>query len=325
MTIPAAILRAQRASLFGLGNAIYSGPGLGADLPAYDLGAPGVIRELKRALVALASAESDPFKKSAADVATEQTWKLITDDDEWNGPAAEELLLALSRYRPHAILNALQIGEPYVQQGLPGGPPQPAVNGLELIAGAVRVRLGGAPLMKIYEAWRAQGCTFQATCLAPPSAMSKPPDATPVTRSLAGTRLVPPATGVAPGLLASLAAQDVTQQALWQLALNASTEAERTQLANSMTVARHARDAAAIAAIDSVPIVPVIILPASTEGDCVKQGGFWEPAGQTCTMPGALPPGPTPGPSQASLAGPLAIVGLLALGYWWATKKKGGR
>ena len=339
MAIPAAILQAQRAALFGYGGdqytyaprhsvdrgfAIYSGQGLGAALGAYDLNAPGAVQELKRALVALAAAESDPFKKSGADVATEQTWKLITDDDNWDGPAAEELLLALSRYRPRAILSTLQIGEPYVQQGLPGGPPQPAVNGLELIAGAVRTRIGGVPLMTKYEAWRAQGCLLQATCFAPPSVISKPPDATPVTRSLAGSRLVPPASAD-PALLATVAAQDVTQQTLWQLALNAATEADRAQLSSSMTVARSARDAAATAAINSAPPRPGISVDTSTEVACVKQGGLWNQGQLSCTLPSALPPGAGPAPSQASLAGPLAILAVLGLGYWWATKKKGGR
>jgi len=332
MTIPAAILRAQRASLFGLGNAIYSGPGLGADLPAYDLGAPGVIRELKRALVALASAESDPFKKSAADVATEQTWKLITDDDSWDGPAAEEFLLAISRYRPHAIIDALHISEPYVQQGLPGGPPQPVVNGLELIAGAVRQKIGGVPAMVKYEAWRAQGCTFQATCFAPPSTISKPPDATPVLLTQRGVRIVPSA-NADPAQLGLVAALDAQQQAVWKFAMAATNEQQRAQLASSMVSARTTRDAAALAAGGVVPPQPpqpvqpgppVVVTPAETA--CVTAGGFWDPSKLACTMQSAPPaPAPEPPPSQASLAGPIAILAVLGLGYWWATKKKGGR
>jgi hypothetical protein len=320
MAIPAAILQAQRASLFGLGNEIYSGPGLGADLPAYDLNTPGAVQELKRALVALASAESDPFKKSSAHVATEQTWKAIVDDDTWDGPAAEELLLAISRYRGAGV----QIGEPYVQQGLQGGPPQPAVNGLELIAGAVRQRLAGVPAMTKYEAWRAQGCLLQATCFAPPSAVSKPPSDTPVTRTFQGLRLVPP-TDATPASLATLAAADVTQQTLWQLAMKASTEAERAKLASFMTVARASRDAAAQAAIDSVPGRQGTPVDTTLEVACVQKGGFWDQGQLSCTMPSALPQPGAPPTAQASLAGPLVIVACAALGYWWVTKKKGGR
>ena len=335
MAIPAAILQAQRASLFGYGGdqytyapkrsvdrgfAIYSGQGLGADLPAYDLNAPGAVAELKRALVALAAFESDVFKKAAADVATEQTWKAITDDDSWDGPAAEELLLAISRYRGAGV----QIGEPYVQQGLPGGPPQPAVNGLELIAGAVRQRLAGAPAMTKYEAWRAQGCLLQATCFAPPSAISKPPDATPVTRTFVGNRLVPPA-GADPTALANLAALDSQQQAAWKLALTASTEAERAGDAAVMATLRGLRDAAAQVAIASAPGRQGTTVDTSQEVACVQKGGFWTQDPPACTMPSALPQPGAPPSAQASMAGPLAIVAVAALGYWWVTKKKGGR
>jgi hypothetical protein len=139
----------------------------------YDLNAPGAVLELKRALVALAQAGADPLK-SPADPIQETVWKEIIltgpHAESWEGAAADELVTAISRYAPGS-----EIAGPYIQlggsnfgkYGIVGGA-QPTAAGLEVIAGAVEVKLSGQPAMQQYLKWR--GGTF-----APPSTVSGPP------------------------------------------------------------------------------------------------------------------------------------------------------
>lgn len=140
----------------------------------FDLNDPEVMAELKRALVALAQYEVDPFRN--ADPATEMVWKQIVLEgpyaDAWDGASADEYITAISRYASEPYF---KIVGPYFQlggsrfgrYGIVGGP-QPTAAGLEVIAGAVNEKLGGTPKMERYLAWR--GGMF-----APPSQTSGPP------------------------------------------------------------------------------------------------------------------------------------------------------
>lgn len=146
---------------------------LGDTSQPFDLRSPAAVLELKHALVALAQHGSDPLKVS--DPIQEDRWKRIQLTGPgaagWEGPAADELVAAISR---HA--KASGIAPPYIQlggssfgkYGIVGGP-QPTAHGLEVIAGAVQTLLGGAPQMTQYLAWR--DGTFK-----PPSSVSKPPE-----------------------------------------------------------------------------------------------------------------------------------------------------
>jgi len=318
------IARMQHEQILGLGGETYTYgqirhalpySGLGADLAPYDLNAPGAVAEVKRSLRSLAEAESDPFKKCPIEVVTETTWKDLTDDDVWDEAAAEEMLLAASRYRGMGW----QVPPPYVQQGEPGGGPQPSVNGLELIAGAANQRLGGSTKMKLYEAWRKAGCTFQATCFDPPSAVSRPASETAVTRTLVtGPRKVAPPTAT-DDYQAAIKAADDYQQALWMQAAEAPNETERLRLALFMKQAAQARDAVVDAAAAAAPVRTGTTTVDDANRKCQDAGGKYDVATGICT--GAK----KKEPSQAGL---YIGVGLAAVALFWAlgsASKKGGR
>lgn len=280
-----------RGQLFG---SPYSGMGLGALLVPYDLGQPGRVAELKRVLYALGKAGADPFKKAPGAVITETTWQSVTDDDTWDGAAEDELVLAVSRYRGMGW----QVPEPYVQKGpvVGGGGPQPAVNGLELLAGAANEALAGAVKMKLYEAWRKDGCALSATCFDPPSAISRPPTETVVVPTQnTGLRLALPAS--APEAFHALVhVHDLQLENLWKAGLSSTTEAERQDVANALAQARAARTAVVTALLAE----PAARSPQGTtqapEETCKHIGGTWQPATELCRLPMPPPPGLTPKP-----------------------------
>lgn len=125
----------------------------------YDLNQPGAVAEVKRVLVALAQRQSDPLR-NPADPAMEDLWKYIDTDkafvDAWDGPTADEFVLATSRYKdlvngPHAQLVELQGASG--TRSIVGGP-QPTVRGLELLAQASHRYLADTPQLTTYLAWR---------------------------------------------------------------------------------------------------------------------------------------------------------------------------
>jgi hypothetical protein len=139
----------------------------------FDLNAPGVVVEIKKALVALAQADADPLR-NPDDPIQETVWQHIVlqgpHADAWEGAAADELVTAMSRYAPTTGLQGpfVQLGgSKFGKYGIVGGA-QPTAQGLEVLAGAVQQRLGGQPAMTKYLAWR--GGAF-----APPSTVSGPP------------------------------------------------------------------------------------------------------------------------------------------------------
>lgn len=180
--------REQRVALMGVSN--YEGPGaamrafhpyvgrpsaLGDTAQPFDLNAPGVVREIKQALVALARLGADPLR-NPTDPITETTWKRVSDElsdpyaaDAWTGATADEYVTMLSRYPdlrsaldgPFTQLGGSKFGK----YGIVGGA-QPTAHGLEVLAGAVRQQTGQS-LMPLYEAWR--GGVFP-----PPSSVSAP-------------------------------------------------------------------------------------------------------------------------------------------------------
>lgn len=277
----------------------------GADLPPYDLGAQGAVAEVKRALRALGELHADPLRNPpGTDIATETTWKAITlHDDLWDDVAAEEFLLAVSRYRGLGW----QVPEPYAQLGEPGAAPQPTIGGLELIAGAVHDRLGGSPPMVRYEQWREAGCVV---CFDPPSAMSRPPATTPVFRTKQIPLVHTPPADAPKDLLAKVVAADAAQQSLWLQATMAETEAARAKFAVAMQAARVARAVAVQAAVDAAPERTGVTLLDEAFRQCVAKRWIWDPYEKKCSPPvvaAAKPP-------HRSSGGLWVALGLLAAG-----------
>jgi len=187
--VPTAFIeREQRVALMGASN--YEGPmtaqrafhpyvgrktALGDTGQPFDLNAPGVVREIKTALIELARAGADPLR-NPTDPIVETTWKRLSDEmgdpqavDAWTGAAADQYVTMLSRYGdirgdldgPFTQLGGSKFGK----YGIVGGA-QPTAHGLEVLAGAVRRDLGRG-MMPLYESWR--GGMFD-----PPSAVSAP-------------------------------------------------------------------------------------------------------------------------------------------------------
>lgn len=139
----------------------------------FDLNEPGVVLEIKKALVALAQADADPLR-NPDDPIQETVWQEIVmtgpHAEAWEGAAADELVTAMSRYAPTSGIVGPYVqlgGSQFGKYGIVGGA-QPTAAGLEVLAGAVQQRLGGQPVMGSYLKWR--GGAFS-----PPSTVSGPP------------------------------------------------------------------------------------------------------------------------------------------------------
>jgi hypothetical protein len=222
------------------------------DVP-YDLNAPGVVLEIKKALIALATRGSDPTRTS--DPIQEDAWKNIVTvgdfTDAWDGPTADEFAMMISRYRGY-------ISGPYIQSyapppvGIVGGP-QPLARGLEALAGALENVLGSVPAMTKYLTWR--DGRFD-----PPSTVSGPSESDPVTfckfqgqswNALGYT----PIWGSAPEYL-KVQASDVDAQLFraWARILEANDEFTRSAIYNEIKLLRTMHDGIARAANVGAPI-----------------------------------------------------------------------
>lgn len=124
----------------------------------YDLNEPGAVAEIKVVLRELAKLRSDPL---GPDPITEDTWQFIDMSrehiDAWDGPTADEFLLAISRRRATAPSDApFATASPVESKGrfeIIGGP-QPTVAGLELMAQASHKLLKDSVQLDNYLAWR---------------------------------------------------------------------------------------------------------------------------------------------------------------------------
>lgn len=221
-------------------------PALGDTSQPFDLGAPGVVREIKRALVALARADADPLR-NPNDPVLETRWRDVAEElsgdprkgplghsvaDAWTGATADEFVAAIGRYRglasglsgPFFQLGGSEFGT----YGIVGGP-QPTAHGLEIIAGAVQERLGGFPQIQTYMAWRDGS-------FAPPSVASAPAANTPVLPTPAhgpawsedGYTVAFP--GGDPQLIAAVKNFDEELVDCWASLAQAQTEAERYEI-----------------------------------------------------------------------------------------------
>ena len=300
------VRRAQQTSL--LGN--YELPGreeqaapyvqLGDTSIPYDLDAPGVIAEIKAALVALGQRAADRFQTS--DPAIETRYKDILLDEDvptWDAATADEFAIAIGRYRGWGW----QVPGPYAVM-TPGGP-QPTATGLELIAGAVNELLGGFPRMVRYEQWR-------SGAFAPPSMVSGPKANAPVRRtSNFGTTFLysPPD---APGdVLEQVAAADRMLSDAWAGAMQAGSEQERAVYASTMVLGRSVRDAWVREAIAQTPVREgTTEVEHVDQSACVNLGGQWDAATNECK---ALEPAQAETESSAPWI-ILAVGGLLIAG-----------
>jgi hypothetical protein len=205
----------------------YDGLGAAAKAP-FDLNDPEAVAEIKRALVALAERDADPFQ-GPSDLITETVWKEVDPTSPaWDGQTADEFVAAISRYAPNTGVFGpyMQLGgSKYGEHGIVGGP-QPTANGLEIIAGAVETKLNGTPRMSKYLAWR--GGMFN-----PPSMVSKPPPGSVVIPTGDGGRFWDPASYTPtwpdgdPEAVASAAAADAALIECWRGLEKAKSEAAR--------------------------------------------------------------------------------------------------
>lgn len=311
-------LRARDVGLLGsyepfagklLGVARNDRRGLGADLPVYDFGQPGAVREVKRALSALGLLQANAAFTPAADLALEVTWKELTDDDTWNAAAGQEFLLAMSRLSRNQGVVIGFMNPPYVQDGLPGGLPQPGINGLELLAAAANTKIGASAKLSLYEAWRSSVCS---TCGEPPSTIA--PDYPVLLTFDSGLRLVPPPQAPV-ALLATLAAADAAERDAWKATLAATTEPARAMASVEMKTTRAVRDKAAQAAIDASPMRTGATTVDEPFRDCLNRGGTWNTATRTCS-------GGTPDTATLLLAG--GLVAAVGVGFWYSRRERGG-
>jgi len=297
MSVIGLIQRAQAQSLFGMPVAEprYASA-LGTATPDYPLGAPGAVREVKRALVALAQAGADPFTGGPKPI-TETTWKAITDDDTWDPAAATEFAFFVSRWASEYV--GAKASYAYMKAGPYPSPPQPAIMGLELLAGVVNDRLKGVPALGMYEQWR-------GGVLKPPSFLvSAPSENTPVTPTqvYAPTSRAPE--GATAQAVAGIQTWDDLLVLLFQHALKTQTEPERAEVASKIAQAYEGRKSAVTLAVASVPGIE------DKPGACLSQGGRWDWGTGTCTMPAPPPaPPPEPGGTAGSLLPVVAVLGL---------------
>jgi hypothetical protein len=289
--------------------------GFGAIDKPFDLKAPGAIQEVKRALVALAAYEADPFR-SKEDPATELIWKHIDPTSpSWDPMTAMEYALAVGRYAQEYGTGLFDIPPPYAQMSDPG--PQPTATGLELLAGAVAQHLGGTPAMPMYLAWRSLGCTV---CLAPPSKVSGPKPTDPVlpTDDFGTKFLYPPPAELAkdPEAGAALAKLEAELAGDWKTAMTAKHETERATIAFKYLTDRIGRDAlvAMLIARAKVRIGTTTVDPSTIQA-CLEHGGSWNTVTNGCE---ARPM------TTASAGGSIPVVGIVvaagataAVLYWW--------
>lgn len=226
---------------------------MGGDKSPFDLNAPGVVLEIKQALIALAVRGSDPVNNS--DPIQEDAWKnIVTTGDYangWDGPTADEFVCMLSRYRG-------MIDGPYLQSSAPApvgivGGPQPMARGLEVLAGAVEEVLGGMPTMTKYLAWR-------DGYFDPPSSVSAPDPTDPVKFCTFqgepwNTLGYTPIWGSAPEYIKQygIGADNQLFDA-WKRLLEAGDETQRDRIYNEIKLARIIHDKYALEGNKGAPI-----------------------------------------------------------------------
>ncbi len=177
--LPDFMRKAQAVSIMGVGNYEHAQSGdryhtpyesqraplairraaFGQPKLPYDLGEPGAVAEVKVVLRELAKLGADPLGQ---DPIVEDTWKHIDTSpefiDAWDGPTADEFVLAIGRLKPHLGITQGKFASaaPVEHKGrfeIIGGP-QPTVEGLELLAQAARKLLKDTVQLDNYLAWR---------------------------------------------------------------------------------------------------------------------------------------------------------------------------
>lgn len=313
----------------------------------FDLSDPDAVLELKQALYQLALLDADPLR-NPVDRIREEAYKRMAMTgryaSSWDGPSADEFVMAVSRYAPDSGLTGPFMtlgGSRFGKYGIVGGP-QPTAAGLELIAGAVEERLGGYPRMSRYLAWR--GGVFD-----PPSETSGPgADAVvlPIQRHGAawqrdGYTVVDHDEGV-PVWVAQVAEYDEALVECWHKASTLATdESSRwTYYRACMLPLREQRHEAAKRANANMPEpdcpagydydraraecvkLPDVPSPETDQSRCIadamKAGMSRRQAENKCLLPGQK--GPIERAKSAAPA--LAVGAAIGLGVWWWTSKK---
>lgn len=283
----------------------YTPYSLGETPAPYDLGQPGAVEEIKTVLRELAKFGSDPLSQQPI---AEDTWKYIDTSPEylaaWDGPTADEFLLAVGRYRnlvgspSEAVFASAAPVEHGGKLEIVGGP-QPTVQGLELLAQAAHKVLLDTVQLDKYLAWR--GGNLDSWFGGPPETLVLP------TRRF-GRQWDPrgwtfawrdgPAAKADPSLLSKLDLIEGSIHSSWNYAQQMQNEQERMDRANILRVDRQQRHdlVKQLNAGAPPPQCSDAMVWSSSRGACVQRcpapGERWDPAAGACAIvvgPGELP------------------------------------
>lgn len=276
---------------------------LGQTKEPYDLNQPGSVAEIKRVLIALAQRQSDPLR-NPDDPATEDLWKYIDTDkaflDAWDGPTADEFILATSRYRdltdgPHAQLVEIQGASG--TRSIVGGP-QPTVRGLELLAKASHKYLADTPQLTTYLGWRGGdiGSFFDMLTGGAPEAAATPSHQTGRAWNPRGWTIAwkdGPVAVARPELLSDLNLMEESLKTAWLAGQQEPDEKSRLVRAKALTELRRQRHDLVIQLNKGavVPSCPGEQVWSGVHGACIARcppGQKWEPAEDICVV--QLPP-----------------------------------
>lgn len=319
---PSFIQRAQDVSLMGSMNnyehagtveRAYAPYDFGAVKESFDLGRPGVVSEIKRALISLAKDRADKISGKWPVPATEIAWQRMTVNDEWDAATVDEFTIFLGRAFHEFPVTAFSKG-PFMRDSPVG--PQPLAMGLELIAGSVNKDLGGQPAMPIYMTWRGGDDILRR----PPNLLFAPDSNAPITPTKkfgAAFLQLPEITDAANAEdLAAIAEIDEALRKQWKLLSVTPSEVVRGGLSGTLLSLHTSREFL-------VRKVRTQLL----ESACFdKPGHTWEPTAAQCIPPKIVPPPAiVPEPKEESnVALALGVGVVAALGYVLYKSNQGG-
>jgi hypothetical protein len=371
--LPAFMRRAQDVSLMGIGNYERAQSGdrryspydsaFGQLQTPYDLNETGAVAEIKVVLRELAKLGADPL---GPDPITEETWQFIDTSpeyiDAWDGPTADEFLLAVGRRRAtsapvkNAPFATAALAESKGRFEIIGGP-QPTVSGLELLAQAAHELLKDSVQLDNYLAWR--GGNLDDWFGGPPEALSIP-------TSRFGRQWDPRGWTFAwrdgdvakanPEMIAQLDMIEESIKHSWNYAQQTANEAYRANRANILRDLRQQRHDLVLALNQGAPPPECSagLIWSRTKSTCVDRcpGQKWDAVRGACVTtvtPAELPYAthaecvdqhrqdgfseeyadtqcalefPDRGVSAAALVGLAAAAGLGAL-WWWRRRQSG--
>lgn len=285
------------------------GPASFGAVEPYDLSAPGRVAEIKKVLTALAKHRSDPLQTPPPNTQTENIWRHIDMSpefvDAWDGPTADEFVIAVSRYKRLLDPSMPKSGQsPLVQlpkyKDVHGndvviGGPQPTIAGLEAIAQAAHDILKDAVQLGSYLQWR--GGALDCTLFGPEC---EPPDTIVLPTRSKGRDWDPRGWTVAwrngpvaqeyPNTLSLLDTIELQLESQWSEAVGDENEVQRAQRAAMITDLRRQRHEVVKALNKGAPL-PTCPDPSQIydklKGACVprcRSGQTWDNEQQVCVI-----------------------------------------